>query len=81
MGTPGWKRLAIGGDEMRAGSWGGRQVREDAVGSSSINQKGAASVLVLEMKQQAAGGCSVYNPPAEGPFPAPELSQEQGAWQ
>ena len=75
MGTPGWNRLAIGG------SWGSRPVGKDAAGSSSINQKGEASVLVLEVKQQAAGGSGVYNPPAAGPFPAPELSQEQGAWQ
>ena len=51
MGTPGWNRLAIGDDEMRAGSWGSRPVGKDAAGSSSINQKGEASVLVLEMKQ------------------------------
>ena len=81
MGTPGWNRLAIGGDEVRAGSWGGRSMREDAARCSSINQEGEASVLVLEMKQQAAGGSGVYNPPAAGPFPAPEPSQEQLAWQ
>ena len=81
MGTPGWNKLAIGGDEMRAGSWGRRPVGKDAAGSSSINQKGEASVLVLEVKQQATGGSGVYNPPVAGPFPAPELSQEQGAWQ
>ena len=51
MGTPGWNRLAIGGDEMRASSWGSRPVGKDAAGNSSINQKGEASVLFLEMKQ------------------------------
>ena len=81
MGTPGWNRLAMGGDEMRAGSWGSRPVGKDAAGSSSINQKGEASVLVLEVKQQAAGGSGVYKPPAAGPFPTPEPSQEQGAWE
>ena len=81
MGTPGWNRLAIGSDEMRATSWGSGPVGKDAAGSSSINQKGEASVLVHEMKQKAAGGSGVYDPLAAGPFPATELSQEQGAWQ
>ena len=79
MGTPGWNRLAIGGDDMRASSWGSGPVGKDAAGSSSINQKGEASVLVHEMKQKAAGGSSVYNQLAVTPFPGSWPSHEQGA--
>ena len=49
MGTPGWNRLAIGGDEVGASSWGGRPVGKNAVGGTSVNQKGEAGALVLKM--------------------------------
>ena len=49
VGTPGWNRLAIGGDEMRFRGWGSRLMRDGAAGSTSVHEEEKSSELVLEM--------------------------------
>ena len=62
VGTAGRDGLAVSVDQVWARCWGCSEVRDDAAGSSSIDEESLATDVICEVEEGATGGSNVYNP-------------------